>query len=84
MVLLHYSPIPLFIAIAIIDIAFVIYEYRYKLKIWTIPKIWLLSQILCILAYSMLIFLANMLLGIIITSVSLLIVIGLDVYLIYT
>lgn len=48
-----------------------------------VPKIWLLNQVLCLLAYGALIFLSSTLLGIIVASVCLVAVLACDAYLQY-
>ena len=83
MALMFWSPIALFAAMALIDSAIMAYEYRLKLKEWVVPRVWLLAQILCIVAYASLIFLSSMLVGIIVASICIVIVLFFDLYLSY-
>ena len=81
--LMSWSPVPLFAGVAVIDTALMAYEYRVKLKQWVIPKCWLMSQILCLLACAFLIFLNNMKLGLIMSSIAIIVVLFSDFYLHY-
>lgn len=80
---LFWSPVALFTALAVIDSIIILYEYRLKLKEWVVPKVWILTQILCLVGYGSLIFLSNMTLGLIITSVCIVAMLGFDAYLQY-
>mgnify|MGYP003496460760 CR=1 FL=1 len=83
MAMMSMSPIGLFTAMAVLDTAMMLYEYKVKTKEWVVPKVWMLSHSVCIVSYSLLIFLSNSLLGIIIASILILIVCSLDCYLQY-
>ena len=83
MVMMTWSPIPLFAGLAVIDSALMSYEYRIKLKRWVIPKCWILNQLLCLMAYASLIFFSNMKAGIILCSVFVGIVLISDCYVHY-
>lgn len=81
--LMNWSPVPLFAGVAVIDIALMSYEYRIKLKTWVVPRCWLLNQILCLVACALLIFFNNMILGLIMASLTIIAVLVSDTYLHY-
>lgn len=81
LVMMHWSPILLYAALWAIDIIMIYFTYKAKIKEWVVPKIWLIQNIVCLLSYGTLIFLSNMLLGLIITSVLTVFVLICDFYL---
>jgi hypothetical protein len=83
MALIILSPVPLFAAMALIDVVVSAYEYKVKLGEWVVPKLWLANQVLCIVGYAALIFLSNMLLGLIVGMTCVVAIIGIDSYLHY-
>jgi hypothetical protein len=83
MALMFMSPIPLFAGMVVIDISMMMYEYKVKSKQWAIPKLWLFCQMNCLIGYASLIFLSNMIMGLIIASICILLVVLIDSYLHY-
>lgn len=83
MTLIYLSPVPLFTTVVVLDSFMMFFEYQQKRKYWVLPIGWLLSNILILVCYSSLIFLSNMLLGIIICSCCILFVLGCDLYIQY-
>lgn len=83
MTLIFWSPVPLFSAMLLIDVVLLVYEYKLKLKTWVVPKIWLVSHILLLISFTSLVFLNNMLAGLIVALACVTTVLCLDVLLIY-
>jgi hypothetical protein len=83
MTLIFWSPVPLFSSMVVIDIVLMAYEYKIKLKEWVVPKVWLVSHSLLLISFGALIFLNNMLVGIIVALVCVTFVLGCDIFLLY-
>lgn len=83
MTLIFWSPVPLFSAMLLIDVVLLVYEYKLKLKTWVVPKIWLVSHILLLISFTSLVFLNNMLAGLIVALACVTTVLCLDILLIY-
>ena len=75
---LYLSPVALFGGLVVLDLFFIYWEYQSKRSIWAVPKHWYLNQILLLLAYSCLIFMSNMSLGILLSSICVLVVAIID------
>lgn len=83
MALMYWSPVLLFSALVVIEIGMIMIEYKFKLKEWLVPKAWVICNILNIISYASLIFLSNMIMGLLISSASILLILFIDGYLIY-
>lgn len=81
--LLFFSPVALFVVLVVVDAAILAYEYKLKIKEWVVPKVWVVSHVLCLTSYGVLIFLSNMSLGLIISAVCIVIMLVFDLYLQY-